>query len=147
MTGSTGRTDCRYDGQGMIIDASALLAVVLAEHDAGIYARAIAEAERPRIPSVTWFEAAMRIEHGGDEIAIDRFDAFAAEFGIDILPFTARHAEFARAGRRLYGRPAHPAGLNFGDCLVYGVAKAERAPLLFKGDVFVQTDIEPALKV
>jgi ribonuclease VapC len=135
------------DERRMIIDASALLAVVLAEEDAEPYARAIVTADRPRIPSVTWFEAAMRIEWGGDEIAISRFDAFASDFGIEILPFTARHAEFARAGRRLYGRPTHPAGLNFGDCLVYGVAKAEREPLLFKGDDFAQTDIEPALKV
>ena len=46
----------------------------------------------------------------------------------------------------MYGRRQHPARLNFGDCMVYGVAKAEREPLLFKGDDFSQTDIEPALK-
>ncbi len=131
----------------MIIDASALLAIVLAEPDAETYARAIATADHPRIPSVTWFEAAMRIEAGGDAVAIGRFDSFAGDFGIEIMPFTARHAEYARAGRRLYGRPLHPAGLNFGDCLVYGVAKAEREALLYKGDDFAQTDIEPALKV
>ena len=129
----------------MIIDASALLAVVLAEPDAALYADAIAGAARPRIPSVTWFEAAMRIEAGGDDFAVTRFNAFAPDFGIEIMPFTERHASYARLGRRLYGRPQHPAGLNFGDCLVYGVAKAEQAPLLFKGNDFSQTDIEPAL--
>src|SRR5690348_4812259 len=105
----------------------------------------MAEASRPRIPSVTWFEAAMRIEAGGDDIAVRRFDAFAPDFGIDIIPFTAHHAVHARIGRRLYGRPHHPAGLNFGDCLVYGVAKAEGEPLLFKGRRFAQTDVTPAL--
>ena len=65
--------------------------------------------------------------------------------GLRSCPYTAGHAEAARQGRRLYGRP-HPAGLNFGDCLVYGVAKAEREPLLFKGNDFAQTDVEPALK-
>jgi ribonuclease VapC len=129
----------------VIIDASALLAIVLAEPDAEEYARAIALADKPRIPSVTWFEAAMRIETGGDDIAVGRFEAFAADFGIQIIPFTHRHAEFARIGRKLYGRPAHPAGLNFGDCLVYGVAKAEQEPLLFKGNDFAQTDIERVL--
>ena len=130
----------------MIVDASALLAVVLAEPDAALYARAIASAVRPRMPSVTWFEASLRVEYGGDEIAVSRFDTFAADFGIELIPFTARHAEAARIGRRLFGRPQHPAKLNFGDCLVYGVAKAEREALLFKGNDFSQTDIEPALK-
>lgn len=130
----------------MIIDASALLAIILAEPDAPVYARAIAAESKRRIPAVTWFEASMRIEAKGDPIAVSRFDAFAPEFGIDIIPFTARHAEFARVGRRLYGRPTHQAGLNFGDCLVYGVAKAEQEPLLFKGNDFAQTDVEPALK-
>jgi ribonuclease VapC len=130
----------------VIIDASALLAIVLAEPDASVYARAIASESRRRIPAVTWFEASMRIEAQGDAVAVTRFDSFASDFNIDIIPFTERHAEFARVGRRLYGRPAHPAGLNFGDCLVYGVAKAEQEPLLFKGTDFTQTDIDPALK-
>lgn len=131
----------------MIIDASALLAIVLAESDAAVYARVIAAESKRRIPAVTWFEAAMRIETFGDHIAVSRFDAFAPDFEIEIIPFTERHAEYARVGRRLFGRPMHPAGLNFGDCLVYGVAKAEQEPLLFKGNDFAQTDIEPALKV
>jgi ribonuclease VapC len=130
----------------VIVDASALLAIVLAEPDAARYARAIATDPQPRIPSVTWFEAAMRIDYAGDIVAVTRFDDFRKEFGIEILPFTVRHAEAARLGRRLYGRPHHVAGLNFGDCLVYGVAKAEREPLLFKGNDFAQTDVEPALK-
>lgn len=88
----------------------------------------------------------MRVDWAGDEVAASRFDEVPQIFGIDIIPFTSRHAEAARQGRRLYGRPTHPAGLNFGDCLVYGVAKAEREPLLFKGADFTRTDIEPALK-
>jgi ribonuclease VapC len=130
----------------VIVDASALLAIVLDELDAERYARAIAADRQPRMPSVTWFEASMRMEAAADPVALGRFDAFPGDFGIEIIAFTARHAEMARQGRRLYGRPQHPAGLNFGDCLVYGVAKAERAPLLFKGNDFTQTDVEPALK-
>jgi ribonuclease VapC len=130
----------------VIIDASALLAIVLDEPDAALYARAIASDQQPRIPSVTWFETSMRIEASGDAVAVSRFDDFPRDFGIEIVPFTARHAEAARQGRRLYGRPHHSAGLNFGDCLVYGVAKVERESLLFKGHDFAQTDVEPALK-
>jgi ribonuclease VapC len=130
----------------VIIDASALLAIVLAEPDAARYAKAIAIAADPRIPSVTWFEASMQVDTRGDDIAINRFDDFIQDFGLRIIPFTADHARQARVARRIYGRNNHPAQLNFGDCLVYGVAKAEREPLLFKGNEFSQTDIEPALK-
>ncbi|WP_428486104.1 type II toxin-antitoxin system VapC family toxin [Rhodopila sp.] len=130
----------------MIIDASALLAIVLGEPDAALFARAIPSEHHPRMPCVTWFEAAMRTELAGDAVAVSRSDDFPKKFGIDIIPFTARHAEAARLGRRLYGRPHHPAGLNFGDCLVYGVARSEREPLLFKGVDFARTDVQPALK-
>jgi ribonuclease VapC len=130
----------------VIVDTSALLAIVLDEPDAARFARAIASDRQPRIPSVTWFEASMRMEAAADAVALSRFDDFPGDFGIEIIPFTAHHAELARQGRRLYGRPHHPPGLNFGDCLVYGMAKAEREPLLFKGNDFTQTDIESALK-
>jgi ribonuclease VapC len=130
----------------LIVDASALTAIVLGEPDAQSYARAIAADPRPRIPSVTWFESSMRVEWAGDVIAVSRFDKVPRAFGIDIIQFTLRHGEVARAGRRLYGRPVHPAGPNFGDCLVYGVAKSESEALLSKGNDFAQTDIEPALK-
>ncbi len=88
----------------------------------------------------------MRIDHGGGGAeALQRFDRFLVDFDIDIVPFTKDHAQHARAARLLYGKP-HKAELNFGDCMVYGVAKHEREPLLFKGNDFSHTDIEPALK-
>ena len=87
----------------------------------------------------------MQVDAGGDEAATGRFDDFVRDFHLEIIPFTPEHARYARIGRRLYGRNRHPARLNFGDCLVYGVAKVEREPLLFKGNDFSQTDIEPAL--
>jgi ribonuclease VapC len=130
----------------VIIDSSALLAVVLAESDADQYARAIATSATRRLPSVTWFEASMRIDAKGDAFAISRFDDFIKDFRIELIPFTPSHAREARRARLLYGKPHHPARLNFGDCLVYGVAKHEGESLLFKGDDFSRTDIEPALK-
>ena len=130
----------------MIIDSSALLAVVLSEPDAPQFARAIARGDTRRLPSVTWFEASMRVDTKGDAFAINRFDDFLKDFRIEIIPFTADHAREARRARVLYGKPHHPARLNFGDCMVYGVAKHERDTLLFKGDDFLKTDIVPALK-
>ena len=64
---------------------------------------------------------------------------------IEILPFTGGHAREARRARALSGKP-HPAQLNFGDCMVYGVARHEREPLLFKSGDFARTDIEPVLR-
>jgi ribonuclease VapC len=130
----------------VIIDSSALLAVVLAEPDAVQYARAIATSGTRLLPSVTWFEASLRVDAKGDAFAINRFDDFVKDFRIEIVPFTSGHAQEARRARLLYGKPHHPAQLNFGDCVAYGVAKHEREPLLFKGNDFSQTDIEPALK-
>ena len=68
------------------------------------------------------------------------------ETRIEIVPFTSGHAREARRARGVYGKPHHPARPNFGDRLAYGVASQERAALLFKGNAFSRTDIEPALK-
>ena len=88
----------------------------------------------------------MRVDAGGNEATVRRFNEFIRTFRIELIPFTSSHAEVARIGRRLFGRPHHPAKLNFGDCVVYGVAKLKGEPLLFKGNDFSQTDIESALK-
>ena len=88
----------------------------------------------------------MRVDAVGDAYTVDRFDDFIRMSGIEIVPFTVEHAREARRARRLFGKPHHPARLNYGDCMVYGVARHEREPLLFKGNDFIHTDIEPALK-
>ena len=129
----------------MIIDASALLAIVLLEPDAERYATAILTARKRLIPSVTWFEATMRVDARMDFDRERSLETFLEDFRIEILPFTADHAREARRARALFGKP-HPAQLNFGDCMVYGVARHEREPLLFKGDDFARTDIEPVLR-
>ena len=130
----------------MIVDASALLAFVLSEPDARRFGEAMLTAPVRRMPAPTWVEASLRIDRAADEVARRCFDEIVAELGIEIVPFAAEHAIEARRARRLFGKPHHPAGLNFGDCLVYGVARHERMPLLFKGGDFARTDIEPALK-
>ena len=126
----------------MIVDASALLAVVLNEPDGRRFAEIIAGAPRARMPAATWFEAALVIESRGDDLASRRFDDAVHALGIELIAFTPDHARLAREACRAYARRR----LNFGDCMVYGVAKAEGEPLLFKGNDFSRTDIEPALK-
>jgi ribonuclease VapC len=130
----------------VIVDASALLAVVLDEPDGRRFAETIAAAPRARMPAPTWFEAVLAIDGKGDDLASRRFDDAVRSLRIEVMAFTPEHAEHAREARRVYGKSRHSAQLNFGDCMVYGVAKAEREPLLFKGNDFAQTDIEPALK-
>jgi ribonuclease VapC len=72
-------------------------------------------------------------------------DRLVAEVPIQVLPFDSAQAMLAREGFRLFGKGRHPAGLNFGDCLCYALARHRAEPLLFKGNDFSQTDIKPAL--
>lgn len=89
----------------------------------------------------------MVLDRRGDQQALSRFKDFMERYEVRVEPFTAEHATLARQAWRDYGRGSgHPARLNFGDCLAYGFAKGEREKLLFKGDDFTHTDIEPALK-
>ncbi len=130
----------------MIVDASALLALVLDEADARRFAEAMAGAPTLRMSAVNWFEAAMVVDRRGDPFARNRFDDFVNRFGIMVDPVDRSHAELARNAWEQFGRGRHKAKLNFGDCLAYGFAKGEGEPLLFKGNGFSETDIEPALK-
>ena len=130
----------------MIIDASALLAILFNESDGRRYADVITAAPSRRMPSVSWFEASLALERGEDPYIGSRFDDVVRILDIEVIAFTAEHAQRARQARRVYGRGRHPARLNFGDCMAYAVAKMEGQSLLFKGDDFSLTDIEPALK-
>jgi ribonuclease VapC len=127
----------------MIIDASALVAVVRAEPDANRFFRALSETrERKVMSAANWLEAAIVIDGSKSPIASRRFDEAVAEAGIIIEPVTPEQAEIARAAYRDFGKGSgHPAQLNFGDCFAYALAKAMREPLLFKGDDFAHTDV------
>jgi ribonuclease VapC len=130
----------------VIIDSSALLAIVLKEPERERYVDAILATPLRMMSVANWFEAAMVLDSRGDPIAAARFQEFIRLAGIALQPVTLRQAEAAREAWRVYGRGRHKAFLNFGDCFAYALARTEREPLLFKGNDFVHTDIEPALK-
>ena len=129
-----------------------MLAILLAEPDATRYALALAEADAPRIPAPNWFEVVMRLEtlSVSDDRTFASADRLLTHYATNRLlmieAFSAQHALLARQAFRTFGKGRHPAGLNFGDCIAYAVAKFENLPLLFKGNDFSKTDIEPALK-
>ncbi|APH55420.1 putative cytosolic protein [Granulibacter bethesdensis] len=128
----------------MIIDTSALLAIVLGEPDGQRYLEALVSAERPRMSAANWLEASMMVEEKGGRLAGLRFDEFIRAAGIEIVPVSAEQATVARGAWRYFGRFRHAHRLNYGDCLAYALAKTEGDRLLYKGRDFDHTDIEPA---
>ena len=128
----------------MIIDASALIAILRDEPDAASYARAIEQASERRLSAVNFVEAAVVIDVNRDPIASRRFDELLTEAQILIEPVTEIQARIARDAYRDFGKGSgHRANLNFGDCFAYALATATGEPLLFKGDDFRRTDITP----
>jgi len=126
----------------VIIDTSAIIAVLRGEPDASTFARAIADATIRRVSTVNFVESAVVIDASKDPIASRRFDEFVKEANISVEPVTADQAQIARAAYRDFGRGSgHPAKLNFGDCFAYALAKSFGEPLLFKGSDFAHTDI------
>ena len=130
----------------MILDTSAVIAILRDEPDAAAFAEAIEQAARRRISAVNYVEAAAVIDGSRDPIASRRFDELLREADVTIEAVSENQARIARAAYRDFGRGrGHPAKLNFGDCFAYALAKARREPLLFKGDDFAHTDVRRAL--
>ena len=96
--------------------------------------------------AANWLETAIRVDLSGQPIASDAFDDLVHDAGVIVEAVTSAQAQLARRAYRAYGKgTGHPAGLNFGDCFAYALAKETREPLLFKGDDFSRTDIEAAI--
>ncbi len=126
----------------MILDSSVVIAILRAEPEAPAMAQALDRAEACGISAVSYVEAAIVIDSSRDPIASRRFDDFFREAEIVVESVTRRQAEIARSAYRDFGKGRHRAGLNFGDCFAYALAKEKGEKLLFKGDDFCQTDIE-----
>jgi ribonuclease VapC len=129
-----------------VVDSSAIIAILRDEPDAGRFISALDAASDARMSAASYVEAAIVVDSARDPVASRRFDELVAEAGLVIEPVTEAQARIARDAYRDFGRGSgHQAGLNFGDCFTYALAKATGEPLLFKGDDFPHTDVTPAL--
>jgi ribonuclease VapC len=130
----------------MIVDSSAIIAILRDEPEAPACAKAIASAKARRVSAVSYVEAAVVIDVGRDPVASRRFDDLCREAQLVIEPVTESQARIAREAYRDFGKGSgHSAALNFGDCFSYALAKATGEPLLFKGDDFTHTDLAPSI--
>ena len=131
----------------MIVDTSAIVAILRDEREARSFANAIADARVRRVSAVNYVEAAAVIEVSHDPIASRRFDDFFREASFIVETVTFEQAQLAREAYKDFGKGSgHAAQLNFGDCFAYALAKAMSEPLLFKGQDFKHTDLTPALE-
>jgi ribonuclease VapC len=126
----------------MVVDTSALLAVLFDEPEAEVFARAIARAEVARVSAANLLEAGIVADCQTDARTGRQLDALIADLRVRIEPVTEEQVGIARQAYLDFGRGNHPAKLNFGDCFAYALAKVSSEPLLFKGDDFGQTDID-----
>lgn len=128
----------------MIVDTSVIIAILRDESDAEILSAAVESAEVRRVSAGTYVEAAIVVDANQDPVLSRRLDSFLNQAFISIEPVTVEQARIAREAYRDYGKGRHRAGLNFGDCFAYALAKEKGEPLLFKGNDFGKTDVEVA---
>ena len=129
----------------MIVDASALLAILLSERERPMLEAKLASSPAPRMSAGTYLEAGIVVDSRRDPVMTRLFDALITCSGVAIESVTYEQSLIARQAYRDFGRRSgHAARLNFGDCFSYALAKSRDEPLLFKGDDFVHTDIRPA---
>nr|WP_305727908.1 type II toxin-antitoxin system VapC family toxin [Myxosarcina sp. GI1] len=126
----------------MVIDSSALIAIFGDEPERPDFNRQIAAASRRLISAASVLETSIVLENRFGEEAYRELDFFLLKAAIQIYPFDAEQLEIARRAYRQYGKGRHRAGLNYGDCFSYALAKHTGEPLLFKGNDFSQTDID-----
>ena len=127
----------------MIVDTSAVVAVLRNEADADIYSRVIAKSPTVRISAGTYVELGVVIDGLDDPVISGALDKYLEEARVIIEPLTAAQAQIARTAYQRFGKGSgHAARLNLGDCFAYALARALGEPLLFKGDDFTMTDIE-----
>jgi ribonuclease VapC len=129
----------------MIVDSSAMVAILRGEPEQHRFAERIARAGGGLMSAARFLETAIVIDRACDPVTSRALDRFLAESGVEIAPVTPPRARIAREAYRDFGKGSgHPAQLNFGDCLTYALARDTNEPLLFKGEDFSHTDLEDA---
>jgi ribonuclease VapC len=128
----------------IVIDTSAVIAMLLGEAEARLFTNRVAAAVEVRMSAMTDYETRVVLRPRGPAM-IQRYDALLAQIPVTIVSFDKEQSRFAFEGYRRWGKGIHPAGLNLGDCASYALAKSLDAPLLFKGGDFARTDVRPAV--
>lgn len=130
----------------MVLDTSALIAILAAEPEADVFADAIVDATNRMLSAGSLLETAIVIEARHGIAGSEKLDELLQAAEVRIEPVTADQVSVARLAYRTYGKGRHPAGLNYGDCFAYALAKISGEPLLFKGEDFSRTDIAVAFE-
>ncbi|RPI23575.1 MAG: type II toxin-antitoxin system VapC family toxin [Acidobacteria bacterium] len=125
----------------MVIDTSALLAILLDENERRVFNEAIEAAESRFMSAASFVEVSIVIESRFGAEGVQTLDLFLDRAGIELAVVDAEQAKIARRAFSRFGKGRHSAGLNFGDCFPYALAMVRGEPLLFKGDDFAQTDV------
>jgi ribonuclease VapC len=126
----------------MVIDTSAVLAIFLAEPERKQFLELIIQSSKRMISAASVLETGMVLESKRGESAGREFDLFLVRANLEVVSVDAEQIEIARSAWRSFGKGRHPAGLNFGDCFTYALAKESGEPVLAKGRDFILTDIE-----
>ena len=126
----------------MVIDTSALMAIFLGEPERKPFLEQILQAETRLLSAANALETGIVLEARRGEAAGREFDLFVVRAKLEIVPVDAEQADIARSAWRKYGKGRHAAGLNFGDCFAYALAKSSGEKLLAKGEDFRETDVE-----
>lgn len=129
----------------MVIDTSAVVAILLEEPERDAFVERIAEAEDPMISAATLAEASIVMQSRTGDGGVTDVDELLASAGVRCVAVDDMQAYLALEAFYRYGKGRSPAGLNFGDCFSYALAKVQGRPLLFKGEDFAQTNVEPAV--
>ena len=128
----------------VVLDSSALVAILLDEPHADALSTAVLAAPIRRMSAATLVEVGVVMQGRRDDVGARELDLLLAQFGVETVPLTAAHAALAREAFRRFGKGRHPAGLTSGDCFSYALAKSLDAPLLFVGGDFARTDVAVA---
>jgi ribonuclease VapC len=129
----------------MVVDTSAILAVLLNEPEGALFLTRLSDTPQPLLSAANWLELAIVIDGRKGPRWLADLDAFLEGIDVAVVPVSLSQTRIARDGYLRFGQGNHPAGVNFGDCFAYALAREHHLPLLFKRDDFVRTDVRRAL--
>lgn len=129
----------------MIIDTSAVLAILLGEPEREKYLEAILQSDQSFISAVTYVELSIICMSKGDALSVRLAEQFLKKVNIETAPVSVQQAVIAKEAYRDFGKGKHKAALNLGDCFSYALAKEKDLPLLYKGEDFSKTDVQNAI--